>query len=66
MKIKNTLKREYAVLEKEVREIQTLANSLDSKDPKQLETDLWNLENKINDLRSFIWNHLIGEKQDEK
>jgi len=48
MKIKNISKPENAVLEKEVRKIQTLANSLDLKDPKQLETDLWNLESKIN------------------
>jgi hypothetical protein len=65
MKIKNTLKPEYNILRKEVREIQTLANSLDSKDPKQLETNLWNLESKISDLRSFIWNHLIRETKKE-
>jgi hypothetical protein len=65
MKIKNTPKIEYEVLEKEVREIQTQANSLDSKDPKQLETDLWNLESKISALRSFLWNYLIRETKKE-
>jgi len=62
MKIKNTLKPKYAVLKKEVREIQTLVNSFDSKDPKQLETNLGDLELKISALRSFIWNNFIREK----
>jgi len=32
---------------------------IDPGDPKQLATDLWNLEGKIAALRSFVWNHLI-------
>jgi hypothetical protein len=59
MKIKKTSKAEIVVLQKALREIQSFFSTLNSADPKQLESQLGDLESKISALRSFLCNHLM-------
>jgi hypothetical protein len=59
MNIKKTLKTEIEVLLITLKEIQSLSQSLSPEDPKQLKTNLRNLESKICALKSFNWIHLI-------
>jgi hypothetical protein len=54
MKYEKSLKAEIEVPQKALIEIQFLSNTLSPKDPKNLETDLGDLESKIIALRSFI------------
>ncbi len=52
--MKKPLKAETEVFQKALREIQSLSNSFNPEDPKQVESRFGDLELKISALRSFI------------